>query len=454
MDRLLPFLRRRLKGETVMALSPAPALRPGVRRWLAAHRTALVLLPILLAVAAAAVHRTTGLFWGDFAVYQAGAAAATRGDGHLYEVTHQGTDGIVLGFTYPPFAAFLLQPIAYVDPSVGVGIWLLVSVVALSAVVGVTLRALGVAASAGAVLTGTVALLPVFPVAGHLQVGQVGLFLMLIVLVDLLRGPGRRWHGLGVGIAAGVKLTPLIFVAYLVFTGRWRAAGVALAGFAATIGIGFAWRPQDSARFWGGGLLDTDRVTGDPRTVLNQSLHGALARLGDTADVRAVWLPLAAAVAVAGLVIAARCARAGEPLLGVLACAVTGLLVSPVSWHHHWVWCVPALTLLVVRGRRAGHRIAVLLGVALWAVLVLSAGWTVIGLRGTDLHFQGWELLHTNTYVLVGTAALGWLALRPGGSSVDAAATQPEPAATPAAQPEGRDETTVNRADTIEGGIR
>ncbi|MFB9849355.1 glycosyltransferase 87 family protein [Micromonospora andamanensis] len=437
-----------------MALSPPPALRPAVRRWLAPRRTALVLLPLLLAGAAAAVHRTTGMFWGDFAVYQAGAVAAARGDGQLYEVVHQGTDGIALGFTYPPFAALLLQPLAPVDPTVGVGLWLLASVVALSAVVAVALRAAGVAASAGAVLTGTVAMLPVFPVAGHLQVGQVGLFLMLIVLVDLLHGPGRRWHGLGVGVAAGVKLTPLIFVAYLVCTGRWRAAGVALAGFAATIGLGFAWRPADSARFWGGGLLDTARVTGDPRTVLNQSLHGALARLADTADVRAVWLPVAALTAVAGLVIAARCARAGEPLLGVIACATTGLLVSPVSWHHHWVWCVPALVLLVVRGRRTGHRLAVPLGVTLWAGYLASAGWTVIGLRGTDLHFQGWELLHTNMYVLVGVAALGWLARRPSGAPVAVAPIRPRPAATPAAHPDGRDGATVNRADTIEGGIR
>ncbi|MBQ1024018.1 glycosyltransferase 87 family protein [Micromonospora sp. C95] len=437
-----------------MATAPAPALRPGVRRWLAPRRTALVLLPLLLAGAAAAVHRTTGLFWGDFAVYQAGAVAAARGDGQLYEAAHRGTDGIVLGFTYPPFAAFLLQPLAHVDPTVGVGIWLLASVVALSAGVALALRAAGVAASAGAVLTGTVAMLPVFPVAGHLQVGQVGLFLMLIVLLDLMHGPGRRWHGLGVGVAAGVKLTPLIFVAYLLCTGRWRAAGVALAGFAATVGLGFAWRPQDSARFFSGGLFDTARVTGDPRTVLNQSLHGTLARLADTADVRAVWLPVAALTAVAGLVIAARCAHAGAPLLGVLACATTGLLVSPVSWHHHWVWCVPALVLLVVRGRRAGHRFAVVLGAALWAGLVASAGWTVIGLRGTDLHFQGWALLHTNMYVLVGLAALGWLAVRPAGAPVGAEPTRPQPAADPAAEPHGRDGADMNRADTIEGGIR
>ena len=30
---------------------------------------------------------------------------------------------------------------------------------------------------------------------------------------------------------------------------------------------------------------------------------------------------------------------------GLLVVALTGLLVSPISWSHHWVWCVPLLAL-------------------------------------------------------------------------------------------------------------
>ncbi|MEV6810994.1 glycosyltransferase 87 family protein [Micromonospora sp. NPDC051296] len=396
-------------------LSPAAGPRSDRRSGVALPATALLVLPVLVATAAVVVHRSTGRFWGDLAVYRAAAIAAAGGDGKLYDIAHRGVDGIVLGFTYPPFAALLLQPLAHVDASTAIGLWTLASVVALAAVVRASLRAAGAGAGAGTVLLGTVAVLPVFPVAGHLQVGQVGLFLMLIVLLDLTGAPRSRWRGLGIGIAAGIKLTPLIFVVYLLCLRRWRAAGVALAGFTATVGLGFAWRPVDSVRFWGGGVFDTARVTGDPRTVLNQSLHGALARLGDTADVRAVWLPLAVLTAVAGIVVAVRCVRAGDQFLGVLACATTGLLVSPVSWHHHWVWCVPALVLLVVRGRRAGNRVSVVAGGLLWAGFVASAAWTLVGLRGADLHFRGWELLHTNLYVLAGFVALGWLALRPSG---------------------------------------
>ncbi|WP_433532932.1 glycosyltransferase 87 family protein [Micromonospora sp. CA-263727] len=401
-------------------LSSAAGSRPDRRFKAAFSATALLTFPLLVAAALVVVYRETGRFWGDLAVYRMGAVAAAGGDGKLYEVAYWGADGIALGFTYPPFAALLLQPLAYVDAATGIGIWSAASVAALSAVVWVALRAADAGAGAGPVLVGTVAALPMFPVAGHLQVGQVGLFLMLVVLLDLAAGPDRRWHGLGVGIAAGIKLTPLIFVVYLLCLRRWRAAGVALAGFGATVGLGFAWRPVDSARFWGGGLLDTARVTGDPRTVLNQSLHGALARLGDTADVRAVWLPVAVLTAVAGIVVAVRCARAGEELLGGLAIATTGLLVSPVSWHHHWVWCVPALVLLVVRGRRAGSRRALVAGALLWVGYVASAAWILVGLRGEDLHFRGGELLSTNMYVLVGVVALGWLALRPGGGGAGA----------------------------------
>lgn len=393
-----------------MTLLPTADSRPARS---ALTGAALVALAALVAVGAVVVHRVTGRFWGDLAAYRTGASAAAAGDGDLYQVAFRGADGVELGFTYPPFAALLLQPLAHVGLDAAIGMWSLASVLALSAVVLVTLRAAGSATGPGAVpvLAGTLVALPTFAVSGHLQVGQVGLFLMLLVLLDLTGNPRRRWHGLGVGLAAGIKLTPLIFVVYLLATGRARAAGTALAGFVATIAIGFAWRPADSASFWGGTLVDTSRVTEDPRTVFNQSLHGALARLADSADVRPVWLPVAVLVAVAGIAVAAWCSRAGEDLLGVLACATTGVLVSPVSWHHHWVWCVPALVLLVERSRRARSRLGLAVAGLAWLVFVAGTTWVLATIQGRELHVHGWGLAYSNLYVLVGLAALGYLPL-------------------------------------------
>ncbi|GIG93395.1 glycosyltransferase 87 family protein [Plantactinospora endophytica] len=400
--------------------NPTPSEPPAAKRsWRRRHRSAyaeagLVLLPLLVAAAALGGYQSTGSFWGDLATYHAGASAAASGDGSLYQASHQGTDGITLGFTYPPFAALLFQPLVPVGLTVAVGLWTFASVLALVVAVRVTLRAVGVPARrrALATLAGAAGALPMFAVSGHLQVGQVGLFLMLLVLLDLTGDPRRRWSGLGVGIAAGIKLTPLIFVVYLLVTGRFRAAGTAVAGFAATVALGFAWRPDDSVRFWTGALFDTARVTADPRTILNQSLAGALARLTDSADPAALWVPVAALVAVLGIAVAAYCVRAGEHLLGVLACAMTGVLVSPVSWHHHWVWCVPALVLLVVRSWRGGSRPGLVAAGLIWLVFVGSTSWVLAGLHGWDLHFRGWGLLYSNLYVLVGLAALGYLAVR------------------------------------------
>lgn len=215
-------------------------------------------------------------------------------------------------------------------------------------------------------------------------------------------------------MAAGLELTPLIFVGLLLFTGRIRAAATATAVFVASVGLGFAWRPTDSAWFFGGGLLDTARVTGDPRTILNQSLVGALARIADTPDLAWLW----AVAAAAGTALAVWCARAADQLVAVLACAGTGLLVSPVSWHHHWVWwcppwcCSPPAAASTVtasgppRSARSGSR--------WWAA---PAGcWVLAAPGGWDLHFIGLGLVYSNLYVLIALAGLvllaGWLLRR------------------------------------------
>ncbi|WP_018215516.1 glycosyltransferase 87 family protein [Salinispora vitiensis] len=397
-------------------LSRSPQATPPVVAL--ASRATLVGIVALLAAAAALVHRSTGRFWGDLAAYRTGAAAVAAGDGNLYQVSYRGADGIELGFTYPPFAALLLRPLAAVPADVAVGLWTAASVAALVAVVRLTLDASSVAPGRRPVATllAVLAVLPLFPVTGHLQAGQVGLFLMWMVLYDLVPGRTSRWCGIGIGVAAGLKLTPLIFVGFLLFTGRIRAAATATAVFVATIGVGFAWRPTDSAWFFGGGLLDTARVTGDPRTILNQSLAGALARIADTPDLAWVWAVTAAVVAAAGTALAVRCARVADQLVAVLACAGTGLLVSPVSWHHHWVWWVPALVLLADRCRRHGHRLGAAALGAVWLALVASTSWVLAAPGGWDLHFTGLGLVYSNLYVLIALAGLvllaGWLLRR------------------------------------------
>lgn len=362
---------------------------------------ALVLVGGLLAALA---HHVTGRYWGDLSIYRFVGQLGLHGR-PLYEfVTSAG-----LTWDYPPFTALPFAPLAFLSLDVTVFVWTVLSLVALGAVIWLTLGQIGVrdvAHRAWLTLFVGIAALPLYPVSGHLIVGQIDVFVMLLVLADVFGRPGSRWHGLGIGLAAGLKLTPVIFIAYLVLTRRLRAAAVASVTFVATIAAGFLYLPANSRTYWVEGLfLHSSRVTVDPRTVHNQSLRGALARVLDSGTPPTwLWLALAVVVGGAALALAVLASRRGEELLGVLTCALAGLLVSPVSWHHHWIWCVPALILLATRGRWARRGVAVL-----WLLFTVSSLWVVITLTGHDLHFRGPALIYDNAYVLAGLVLLALL---------------------------------------------
>ena len=198
------------------------------------------------------------------------------------------------------------------------------------------------------------------PVIRTLYLGQVNLVLMALIIWDLCQpdtrrsGASRWWKGAAVGVAAGIKLVPLIFIPYLLLTRRFRAAAAACAAFAATVAAGFAVAPADSARWWLGGLFFNGGRTGFVGWEGNQSLRALLTRLaGSVAGAEPVWLAAALLTAVAGLACAALLDRAGHPLPGLLACALTGLLISPISWDHHWVWIVPGVAVAAAYAVRA-----------------------------------------------------------------------------------------------------
>ncbi len=182
------------------------------------------------------------------------------------------------------------------------------------------------------------------PVQTTLGYGQVNLFLALAVLYDLSLPDKSRWKGVGIGLAAGFKLTPAIFGIYYLATGRYRAAATSGVAFAVSIALGFAVMPGGSALYWGGLFADTARI-GQLQDAANESLAGALARTLHTSAVVSAWVPVAAIVGLVGLLLAGRGQRRGNEAAGYSLCAITGLLVSPVSWTHHWVIAAPALLL-------------------------------------------------------------------------------------------------------------
>lgn len=306
----------------------------------------------------------------DVSVYWWGGQQAARG-GALY------APGSPFNFTYPPFAASVFAMAA------GTSIGFLkiaitaASVVGLTALCGQSLTAAGVRRRPETWFALTALTLLTWPVALTLHLGEVNLILAALIGADLLRRrDGGWWQGIGVGLAAGIKLTPLIFVAYLLLTRRYRAAATAVVTFAATVAAGFALLPAQSTTFWLDGVFDNQSRIGNTANPSNQSLAGAVARLAGssaatTAGSRPWWFVAVLVTSVAGVTIATWAHRRGHRFAGVICCALTGLLISPISWTHHWVWSVPLLVVLTVG---AWRRRSIGLGLAAVAVAVVFCG--------------------------------------------------------------------------------
>ncbi len=314
---------------------------------------------------------------GDLEVYRQ-AGLVVRHAAHWYDPTLSSPlydwPKYQLPFTYTPFAALVFTVLTLSALHVAANLWIAASLVALVVALWATFGGLGYRAGArlgGALLIAAV-MLWIEPVLQALSLGQIELMLMALVIWDMCQPDRRWWKGAGIGIAAGIKLAPLIFIPYLLLTRRFRAAAVAAGTFVATVVLGYFVLPADSRQFWLGGVFMQSGRPGFPGEMQNQALGGLITRLaGSVAAGHWIWLPVAVIIGLLGLAIATVLHRAGHEVLGVLTCALTGLLVSPITWDHHWVWIVPAVAVLAVYGSRA-------CGAARWTYLGSAAAIVVV----------------------------------------------------------------------------
>lgn len=306
---------------------------------------------------------------GDLLIFRE-AGRAALGGGSPYEYLVDG-----YGFVYPPFAALVLGPLGLLSQSAAYWVWTTVGVLSVQATLWLLLGRFGVTDPDRRwrwLVLGTFAALPLSPVFGTLLLGNINIALVLLVLVDLFLVP-PKYRGVLIGIAAGIKLTPLIFLPYLLFSRRIRAGLTATAAFLGTVALGFAILPGASIEFWNGTFLDSSRTRPPDEEAFGSSIRGVLANLLPGTP-GAGWLLASAAVGVAGLAIAIWAGRRGEELLGIVTCAVTGLLISPLTWYTHWTWCVPLLALAAGWAYRGGRSARVLFA-TLWLVFAFPVPW-------------------------------------------------------------------------------
>ena len=291
---------------------------------------------------------------------------------HLTAIPH------LLPFTYPPISALLSVPLVAVPLGVAQLLWSLAVVATLAWVVSVVFEPLlqrfgrWRPTAYGLLIATTLWLLPI---RDQVRFGQVGLFLVALVVADLFvndavagwRRRPRWWgrQGTLVGVATAVKLTPGVFIVYLGLCRRWRAALVA-AGTAALLTIvAFLVLPEDSAAFWFDALLDGSRL-GSHSGTSNQSIRGLLLHL--RLDSTWLWLLLATTLAGIGFRAALYAHRAGNELAAITIVGLLSCLLSPVAWIHHLAW-IPLVLALIVGDGRDRSRVVLAIGVWLWFVL-------------------------------------------------------------------------------------
>lgn len=274
--------------------------------------------------------------------------------GSIYDYAQYDRVQISLGFTYPPLAAVLMYPMAAVSWPIVKTVTLLAIVAAAAACTFLSLRErfdLRVRPMLFVTALATCAAFDLEPIRETLAFGQINLFLATLVMADLLV-LGRRqskWTGLGIGLAMAIKLTPGIFLLYLILARQWRAVVVALGTAIGASLVAAVVAPTETWQFFTTLLWQSDRV-GYLGNAANQSVNGLLSRFAYPGQAsHLVWI---VAVLVLGALAVRRIRFAlhrGDQLAAITICGLTGVLISPVSWPHHLVWVLPAAIMLLAR---------------------------------------------------------------------------------------------------------
>ena len=312
----------------------------------------------------------------DLDIYQLGARRWLTGQ-YLFTLI-QPAHGHPLPFLYPPVSAILFAPFALQPFGLASLELTLLSVFALGGVLWVALGSLrprGSAASRWLLLCLLLPLTVLFePVRATFAFGQINLLLMGLVAVDCLARSPRWPRGVLIGLAAAIKLTPAAFVLFFLLRKDWRAAAWSAVSFVVCTGIGALLDWHDSLAYWTKIAYQTDRI--NIGVVSNQSITAVLMRLGLHPGLRgAVWLVLVAMFLVVTVLAIRRALGGGHHVLAVSLTGVFELLVSPISWSHHWVWCVPLVLSLAVLGRRSRAMLPLLAAAGALLLFAFAPQW-------------------------------------------------------------------------------
>lgn len=410
-------------GARTGAAPTPPRSRP--RLGTGAVRLLLVLAVVIQVAAIRYVHWLDLHGYMDTEIYRLGARAWL----HHYEIygddlTPETPDSGTLPFIYPPIAAVLFVPLTWMSGEAAV------VTISIASHLGILVTAYALARSspyvaprAGLLALSTVAVMSLItlsePAKDTLNYGQINLVLMGLVAADCLL-PHTKWpRGMLVGLAAAIKLTPLGFVLLFLLRKDFRAASIMALTFSTSVLVGALAAPADAAVWWLDKMLDTGDSFG---TVYagNLTVRSLIAKqeiTGTTLNV--LWLICSVLLVVIAVLGMRYALRTRNVPLAVMVNAILVVLISPISWSHHWVWAAPTLALLFAMAVR--HRWYGVLGTVLFSTLVVLIGpqWYLPYGGDKELDWTFSQQIVGNAYTLIGigfliTVAVGYVRLRSG----------------------------------------
>lgn len=333
-------------------------------------------------------------------------------------------------FTYTPLAAWVISPLTWMSYQQTTVLLIVATPLCAAVTAYAVLRRLAVAPRMARGLAPWLALIGVIalePFPKTMEYAQVNAILMALVAVDLFLVPERsRWRGVLSGLAAAIKLTPAVAILVLLARREWRAAAT-MAGSAVGLTLLAALAaPAESWEFFTSAMWDPGRA-GFADYSGNQNLKGAIARGLPEAAWNLTWAVCSLLAVVAAWFLCRRLDRlrgadraaggTGQDdglvlSLQISVVMVLGLLISPISWSHHWVWCLPVLMAVAAaawRWRSTALGVAVAAG---FLVFVLAMQWWFPEQNHVEQNWPAWAKAVGSSYTwwALGCGAVLWWA--------------------------------------------
>ncbi len=268
---------------------------------------------------------------------------------------------------HPPTSVLLGLPLASLSYWDAFLIWSLLSLAALTASFWLMIRQLGIAFSPWLLLPLVTILLLCGPFRQHMNQGQLGIILLLLITASWAasRSGWLLWAGVFLGAATALKLFPGFLFLYFVLWRQWRTVGAGIVTVAVLTALTAAIFGVDTYHSYvRDALPEAARFRNGWN---NASLLGFWSKLFDEGAGQVVplwyspWLAwagtLTCSAAVAALTARAiwRVRSQAECGTAFGLCVIAMLLLSPVTWEHYFVLLFLPAIILWARLRPWSH---------------------------------------------------------------------------------------------------